>query len=123
MYLNHFDKLKGIKMTASEVQSQAYSRAVGNSSARNYDTIISGFVSRGISADDITPRVNVFTYNAWKSQGRQVRKGERGIKILTWIPIAGKKDEDGKVKIKVRPRNAVVFHVSQTDEVKKVEVA
>lgn len=110
-------------MTSQEVQSQAYSRAIGNSSARNYETIISGFVSRGISADDITPRVNVFTYNAWKAQGRQVRKGERGIKILTWIPIPGKKDEDDKVKIKVRPRAAVVFHVSQTDEVKKVEVA
>lgn len=110
-------------MNTQEVQSQAYSRAVGNSSARNYATIISGFVARGISADDITPRVNVFTYNAWKSQGRQVRKGEHGVKILTWIPIPGKKDDDGNVKIKVRPRNAVVFHVSQTDEVQKVEVA
>ena len=110
-------------MDKKQIQSQAYSRAVGNSSARNYATIVSGFVARGISADDITPRVNVFTYNAWKAQGRQVRKGEHGIKITTFIPIPGKKDEHGKAEIKVRPKTAVVFHVSQLDSIVESEVA
>ena len=110
-------------MSNSQQQSEAYSRAVGNSSARNYATIISGFVARGISADDITPRVNVFTYNAWKAQDRQVRKGEHGIKITTFIPIPGKKDENGKAEIKVRPKTAVVFHVSQTEPIIESEVA
>ena len=110
-------------MTKDEVQSQAYSRAVSNSSPRNYMTIVSGFVARGIPADDITPRVNVFTYNAWQSQGRQVRKGEHGIKITTFIPIPGKKDENGKTETKVRPKTAVVFHVSQTEPIVESEVA
>jgi len=85
----------------------------------NYPAIIHGFTSKGIGSEDIQPRVNVFTFNAWKALNRIVKKGEHGVKIETWIPI--RKDVEnkttGKTENKVvarRPRRATVFHVSQT---------
>lgn len=115
-----------LKMTKQELQSEAYSRAVGNGSTRNYTTIISGFVAKGISSDDIIPRENVFTFHAWKAQGRQVRRGEHGVKITTWIPMKNRKDTTEpkeKDKIRLRPKTAVVFHVSQTEPIVESEVA
>ena len=105
-------------MTKHEIQDQAYHNAISNGSTRNYATIISGFVAKGISCDDIIPRENVFTFYAWKALGRQVRKGEHGIKITTWIPCKGRKVADPKDeqnKTRLRPKTAVVFHVSQTE--------
>lgn len=113
-------------MKSSELQSEAYSRAVGNGSTRNYMTIISGFVAKGISADDIIPRENVFTFHAWKALNRQVKKGEHGIKIMTWIPCKGKKvadPESEQNKVKLRPKTAVVFHISQTDPIEQKKTA
>ncbi len=108
-------------MTKAEINQEALSRATGNSSARNYAAIILGFMEKGIDKDDITPRVNVFTYAAWVAQGRQVKKGEHGVKITTWIPIQVKTKEgatDKPVKkSRVRPKTATVFHVSQTDPI------
>jgi hypothetical protein len=48
--------------------------------------------------------------------GRVVKKGEKGIKVTTWIPINEKRDASGKVTRKggARPRTATVFHISQT---------
>ncbi len=104
--------------TQVEIQQEALGRAVTGQSTRNYMAIITGFAAQGISADDITPRVNVFTYQAWKAQGRQVRKGQHGVKVCTFIPIEYKVEKDGKEEVKVssRPRTTIVFHVSQTDE-------
>lgn len=101
----------------AEVQSEALSRARGGMSIRNYATIIDGFASKGIF--DAEPRVNVFTYNAWLAIGKQVRKGEHGVKVQTWIPLPGRKDKQtGKADpIKLRPRQATVFHESQTDPI------
>ena len=102
---------------AKELQAEALSRARGGLSATNYAAIIDGFSARGIT--DIRPRDNVLTYNAWKAVGRQVRKGERGVKVQTWIPLPGRKDkETGKAgDIKLRPRQASVFHITQTDAI------
>ncbi len=68
--------------------------------------------------EDVRPRENVFTFNAWKAQGRVVKKGEKGFAITTWIPCKPSKKqtaegEDGK---KLRPKTAYVFHISQTIE-------
>jgi antirestriction protein ArdC len=107
-------------MKQSKVQSEALYRAQSSASIRNYATIISGLVAKGISADEIIPRENVFTFHAWKALGRQVRKGEHGIKITTWIPCKGRKvadPEDEQNKVKLRPKTAVVFHISQTDPI------
>ena len=113
-------------MKAQELQQEALYRATSSATTRNYATIISGLVAKGISVDEIIPRENVFTFHAWKALGRQVRKGEHGVKITTWIPCKGKKvadPENEQNKVKLRPKTAVVFHVSQTDPIAESEVA
>jgi len=91
------------------IQQQALSNAQNGESSANYTAILTGFVGKGIPSAQIIPRVNVFTYNAWAAKGRQVRRGEHGVRVMTWID---KKDGTGK-----RPIAATVFHVSQTDAI------
>jgi hypothetical protein len=98
---------------ATELQQEALSRATQGDSMVNYAAIYSGFAAKGIAECDISPRVNVLTFHAWRAKGRSVKKGEHGVKVTTWIPV---KDKDtGEVTGK-RPKTAVVFHVSQTTE-------
>ena len=107
-------------MTKQEIQAEALSKAVGGQSKMNYSAIYMEFIARGIPADDIQPRVNIFTYNAWKALGRQVKRGEHGVQIVTWIPTTDiDKDASGNEVVKQgkRPRTTTVFHISQTDAV------
>lgn len=107
-------------MTAQAIAHESLSRAVSGNSTANYHPIIEGFMSRGIAVDDIKPRENVFTYNAWRALGRQVRRGEHGVKATTFVPVKGKKattETPGKDGFKM-PRTVTVFHVSQTDEIR-----
>ncbi len=53
-------------------------------------------------------------YNAWRKLGRQVRKGERGIRILAPVVYRGE-DETSRAERVVAFRTAYVFDVSQTD--------
>jgi hypothetical protein len=106
--------------TKSEIAQNALASATTQSSVANYPAIIEGFMARGISAANIQPRVNVFTYHAWRALGRQVRKGEHGVAIVTWITT--EKDdpnlrpgEMSSQPARRRPKTAYVFHVSQTD--------
>ena len=102
-------------MTA--IAQEALSRATNNLSMLNYPAIYEGFEEKGIS--DIQPRVNVFTYHAWRAKGRQVRKGEHGVKVVTWIDCKSKDiDPDtGEPKQYKRAKSATVFHISQTDPI------
>jgi antirestriction protein ArdC len=106
-----------------EIQQEALSRAVGNQSLTNWPAIYHGFTAKGILEADIRPRENVFTYHAWRALGRQVRRGEHGVKVTTFVPVqrkTGELDPDtGKEKTVAdrRPWTAVVFHVSQTDPI------
>ncbi len=105
-------------MTATtQQQSEALSRATNNLSMLNYPAIYEGFAEKGIS--DVIPRENVFTYNAWRAKGRQVRKGEHGVKVVTWIDCKSKDiDPDtGEPKKYKRAKSATVFHISQTDPI------
>ena len=107
-------------MTATaEQQQESLSRATNGESFLNYPAIIDGFVAKGLSESEIEPRVNVFTYNAWKAKGRQVLKGEHGVKVVTWIDCKSKDvDPDtGERKAYKRPKSATVFHISQTDPI------
>ena len=109
-------------MTAREIQQEALYRARISNALSNYPAIIHGFAEKGISETEIEPRVNVFTYHAWKALGRSVKKGEHGVKVNTWIPIREKVEntDTGEKKDKVvvrRPRITTVFHVSQTEKV------
>ena len=104
----------------AEVVRESLSRAVGSLSTSNYGDVFAGFVARGIAVEDIRPRENVFTFNAWRALGRCVRKGEHGVRIQTWVPCADRKSAaaDGSEPAKrLRPRAAYVFHVSQTEPI------
>ena len=114
-------------MTATnEQQTDALDRAENGQSLANYEAIFEGFIARGIPEEDIKPRVNVFTYNAWKAKGRQVKKrpadvkrGEYGVRIETWITCQSKDadPETGEKASYRRKKGATVFHVSQTEPV------
>jgi antirestriction protein ArdC len=70
------------------------------------------------ATSEIKPRENVFTYNAWRALGRQVRRGEHGVKVLTFIDCQRKDEETGQLKERFRrPFSTTVFHISQTDEI------
>jgi len=101
-------------------QAESLSRAVSGRSLSNYPAIIHGFLDRGIPEDQILPRENVFTYQAWRALGRQVRKGEKGIRICTFIPMDYKEKDSKTGEVKVitssRPRMTTVFHITQTDK-------
>jgi antirestriction protein ArdC len=85
----------------------------------NYPAIFQGFMARGIPESEIHPRENVFTFEAWKALGRYVRKGEHGVKVVTFIETKSKEvDQDtGEAKIIRRPWTTTVFHISQTEAI------
>jgi hypothetical protein len=98
----------------SETAQDALNRAQQFDTMTNYPAIYRGFLDKGIPEDDIQPRVNIFRYKAWKALGRVVRRGEKGVRILTYIPIKTK-DAAGEVTVTGRrPWTVTVFHVSQT---------
>lgn len=76
----------------TEMQQEALARARGSLSTSNYAAIFEGFAAMGIPEDDIKPRENVLTYHAWRALGRQVRKGEHGVRVITYIECKGKKN-------------------------------
>lgn len=118
-----------MRASKQEIQAEALSRAVGGQSLANWPTILAGFTAKGIPESDIRPRENVFTYNAWRALGRQVRRGEHGVKVVTFVSSARPgngscPNSDGDTEATAtpvkrsdgrRPWTATVFHVSQTD--------
>jgi len=74
-------------------------------------------MARGIPESEIHPRENVFTFEAWKALGRYVRKGEHGVKVVTFIETKSREvDQDSsEPKIIRRPWTTTVFHISQTE--------
>ena len=100
-------------MTKDEQNTEALERAQTGLSSANYAAILDGFAERGIH--DAEPRVNVFTYGAWQQLGRQVQKGQHGIKITTWIRCQGKPDASGERESYKRRKVVAVFHITQTE--------
>ncbi len=105
--------------TTRETPAEALARIQAGFS-KNDALVVALFAARGIAPADVEPRVNVLTYRAWQAKGRQVCKGEKSVRITTYIPIDEKRDP---VTDKVtrpagsRPKLAFVFHVSQTKAV------
>jgi antirestriction protein ArdC len=99
--------------------AEALSRAISGQSVANYAQIYRGFMERGIPESEIKPRENVFTYDAWRALGRQVRRGEHGVSVFTFIETKSKeRDPDtGELKMLRRPWRTRVFHISQTDAI------
>lgn len=97
---------------------QALHNAVSHDSSMNYAAIIEGFSERGIPVADIRPRENVFTFNAWRALGYTVRKGEHGVKVVTFVEATKTVETgDGTEKKTFRkPHTTTVFHISQTEK-------
>jgi len=104
----------------SQSQQESLTRAVSGQSLTNFPAIFQGFAAKGIPESEIKPRENVFTFDAWKALGRVVRRGEHGVKVVTFIDCRSKEiDADtGERKTIRRPWTTTVFHVSQTEALK-----
>src|SRR5216684_719758 len=111
---------KTLHSSNKEVRQEALTRAVSGQSFSNFPAIFQGFAAKGIPESEIKPRENVFTFDAWRALGRTVRRGEHGVKVVTFIDCRSKEtDPDtGERKIIRRPWTTTVFHVSQTDPLK-----
>lgn len=101
-----------------ETREQQLARIQASDNEANYPAIIAGFKARGITEAEIVPRENVFTYRAWQAKGRQVRKGEKSVKIDVWIQYEKKDTEGDEKKVGRSRRSVAVFHVSQTDPIR-----
>lgn len=110
-------------MTESIIKmaKESLERAINNQSLANYETIINGFMDMGIPEADIIPRVNVFTFNAWKALNRVVKKGEKGIRVITCIPCTKKDKETGEEVKVTKTKTTTVFHVTQTQPIDETE--
>ncbi len=106
-------------MKAREMQEEALGRAQNGQTMSNYPAIYHGLMEKGIPEHDIQPRENVFTYQAWLALGRHVRKGEHGVRVVTFVrtnktdldPSTGEEKSTGGSF----PKSTTVFHISQTD--------
>ena len=67
--------------TMEQVRRDALERARNGSSFRNEAEVIGAFAERGIPVEQIIPRENVLTYRAWQAVGRQVKRGEKGVRL------------------------------------------
>src|SRR6266571_7569629 len=109
------------RRSVSETAVEALDRARTGQTLTNYPAIFGGFMAKGIPEADIKPRENVFTFQAWKALGRSVKRGEHGVRVVTFITCTGKPDIDqatGEEKARSyrRPWTTTVFHISQTEE-------
>jgi hypothetical protein len=110
--------MSSLGTSREQIQQEALTRATSGMSLANWPAIFAGFTAKGIPENDIRPRENVLTYHAWRAVGRQVRRGEHGVKVTTMVPMTKKDEETGEAKpIGKRFWTAVVFHISQTDPV------
>ena len=120
-------------ITRERLQAEALNRAMHGQSTSNLGEIIKGFMAMGIAEPDIRPRENVFTFWAWKALGRQVRKGEHGVRVTTWVesrkqlqanhpdqrPDEANAAADANTRSRFS-RPVTVFHISQTEPVSGV---
>jgi antirestriction protein ArdC len=95
------------------MQRDALDRAEHGRTCGNDLLIITAFAARGI---DASPRVDCFTFNAWKALHRHVRKGEHGVHVPVYVTVTDQdKNDPEKIHVHKVPTGATVFHVSQTD--------
>ena len=98
------------------IAREALHRAESGQTLSNFPAIYDGMLAKGILESDILPRQNIFTYRAWQAKGRQVKRGEKGVRVVTWIDITRTDEKSGEETHGRIPRNAHVFHISQTKE-------
>jgi antirestriction protein ArdC len=106
---------KAVRTNKEEARQEALTRAVSGQSYSNFPAIFQGFAAKGIPESEIKPRENVFTFEAWKALGRVVRRGEHGVKVVTFIECSKEEKQTGEKQSFRRPWRTTVFHVSQTE--------
>src|SRR6266567_8371932 len=103
----------------SRSANEALDRATNGQALTNYPAIFEGFLAKGIAEADIKPRENVFTFQAWKALGRSVKRGEHGVRVVTFIACESKERDpltgEEKATSYRRPWTTTVFHISQTE--------
>jgi hypothetical protein len=111
-------KLQGKSL---QVRQEALTRAISGQSCSNFPAIFSGFAAKGIPESEIKPRENVFTFEAWKALGRVVRRGEHGVKVVTFVDCKSNEidPDSGVQRVSRRPWATTVFHISQTEPFKR----
>lgn len=92
--------------TTTEAPADTLAR-IRSGFSQNDARAIEAFESAGYA--NPIPRVNILTYKAWRAVGRQVRKGEKGVKV----PVVTGRDEDTG---RTHWRNVALSHIDQTTE-------
>lgn len=112
---------KAVHSRSEAIRQEALTRAISGQTMSNYPAIFEGFIAKGIPESEILPRENVFTFNAWRALGRTVRRGEHGVKVLTFIERASKETDKGTGERKTirLAWSTTVFHVSQTEAIQE----
>lgn len=111
--------LKARAAHRASIAQQSLMNAISRETTTNYQAIFDGFAAKGIPVDQIRPRENVFTFDAWRALGRTVRRGESGVKVITIKSVSKNVEGEGGEVTKVpvrKPKTTTVFHISQTDE-------
>ena len=67
--------------STTETPVAALVRIRGMGFGKNDALVVMEFSHRGIPPEDINPRVNVLTFNAWKGCDRKVAKGAIGVNL------------------------------------------
>lgn len=71
------------------------------------------------AVQEYDPAVNCFTYRGWKERGFQVRKGEKALHSITFVPMLDK-PKPGALTKEVRtysvPRSVCLFFKTQVDK-------
>ncbi|HEY2350903.1 MAG TPA: ArdC-like ssDNA-binding domain-containing protein [Candidatus Acidoferrum sp.] len=107
---------KAVRSRTDAIRQEALTRAISGQTMSNYPAIFEGFIAKGIPESEILPRENVFTFDAWRALGWTVRRGEHGVKVLTFIERASKETEGTGERKTIRLAwSTTVFHVSQTE--------
>src|SRR5439155_25675003 len=110
------------RRSVSESAVEALDRARNGQTLTNYPAIFEGFMAKGIAEADIRPRENVFTFQAWKALGRSVKRGEHGVRVVTFVLCESKQrnPSTGEETIGTyrRPHTTTVFHISQTEPIR-----
>ena len=99
------------RMTAAEAQT------FSGYSGSNAEVLVATAEIKGCQCK---PYVNWFTYRRWFAQGYQVQKGEKGIKLTSWIPITKKDEEGNEISAGRRPKGYTVFCQCQVKEINNV---
>jgi hypothetical protein len=65
-----------MQATKEQIQQEALGRAIGGQSMTNWPAIIRGFMAKGIPENEIRPRENCLTYNAWPPSPPRGTRGQ-----------------------------------------------